>query len=302
MKKITFSGLDCIELSNETLALALTTQVGPRVVSLRLRGGDNVFAELPDAKLPWDGGGEYSLRGGHRLWHSPEINLRTYIPDDDPLTINEIVNGVEVIQPTETLTGLEKSMRITLPDDSATVVVEHTLKNNGVFPVECAPWGITQLATGGTAILPQTMLNADPGGYLPNRGFAFWPYADLQSPLFTIGNRYCFFDSHITDDSKFKLGFPNPVGWLGYVINQTMFVKQAAYDPTASYPDLGSSSEMFCDANCLELETLGPTTSIAPGNSVSHTETWHLFGNIAFEKSEDAVTALVKRLGLDTNA
>ncbi len=296
MKKITISGLDCIELSNETLALAIPTQVGPRILSLRLHDGKNLFAELPNAKLPWDGGGEYSLRGGHRLWHSPEINLRTYIPDDDPLTINEIVNGVEVVQPTETLTGIEKSMRITLPDESGKVVVEHTLKNNGVFAVTCAPWGITQLATGGTAILPQRTENADPGGYLPNRGFAFWPYSDLQSPLFTMGNRYCFFDSHITDGSKFKLGFPNPVGWLGYVLNQTLFVKQAAFDSTASYPDFGSSSEMFCDANCLELETLGPLTSIAPSASVSHTETWYVFDNIEFEKSEDAVAHLMDTL------
>ena len=42
----------------------------------------------------------------------------------------------------------------------------------------------------------------------------------------------------------------------------------------AAYPDFGSTFEIFTNADILELETLGPLTTLAPGQSVSHTERW----------------------------
>jgi hypothetical protein len=37
---------------------------------------------------------------------------------------------------------------------------------------------------------------------------------------------------------------------------------------------LGCTFETFTNADFLELETLGPLTTLAPGQSVSHTERW----------------------------
>jgi hypothetical protein len=42
----------------------------------------------------------------------------------------------------------------------------------------------------------------------------------------------------------------------------------------AAYPDFGCTFETFTNADILELETLGPLTTLAPGESVSHTERW----------------------------
>ncbi|MCB9077141.1 MAG: hypothetical protein H6631_06090 [Anaerolineaceae bacterium] len=297
METTTFLDLDCIRLKNDALELLVTRSVGPRIIYLSRPGGDNLLAELPGLTLDCPDADPLNLWGGHRLWHAPELRRRTYLPDNQPLSVTEIDHGLEVVQPIEPPTGIQKSLRIMLPDQAATVIIDHTLTNHGMWPVELAPWAITQLKPGGTAILPQFTANADADGLLPNRRIALWPYTDIRSPHITWGNRYILVHANMTANSL-KIGFPNPDGWLAYHIDHTLFVKQAAYHPNADYLDFGSSSECYCCGQFIELETLGPRTTLGLGQSVTHRETWQLHVGISFEPSEDAAQALAERLGL----
>ena len=130
----------------------MTTSVGPRVVSLRSRAGraGNLFLELPADAPRYHG---HFLRGGHRLWHSPEHIVRSYQPDDEPLAVKFLPRGVVLTPPVEEKTGLQKGMRIELPGEG-TVRVTHTLTNRGLWPVEVAPWALTMLRPGGYGVLP----------------------------------------------------------------------------------------------------------------------------------------------------
>ncbi|MCB0172264.1 MAG: hypothetical protein KDJ97_17075 [Anaerolineae bacterium] len=297
METTTFLDLDCIRLKNDALELLVTQSAGPRIIYLSRPGGDNLLAELPGVTLDCPDADPLTLWGGHRLWHAPELRRRTYLPDNQPLTVTEIDHGLEVVQPIETQTGIQKSLRIRLTDQAATVIIDHTLTNHGMWPVELAPWAITQLKPGGTAILPQFTANADADGLLPNRRVALWPYTDIRSPHIEWGNRYIFIHANMTADAL-KIGFPNPDGWLAYHIDNVLFVKQAAYHPDADYLDFGSSSECYCRTEFIELETLGPRTTLGLGQSVTHRETWQLHAGVSFEPSEDAAQALAERLGL----
>jgi len=297
MGTITFLGLDCIPLKNNSLELLVTQSVGPRIIRLSLLGAENLLAELPDVMLDCPGTGKMNLWGGHRLWHAPEVKRRTYLPDNQPVTITEIENGLEVVQPTEVQTGIQKSMHITLPDQSATVIIDHTLKNEGIWPVELAPWAITQLKLGGFVVLPQITDIADPDGLQPNRRLTLWPYTDMNSSHIQWGNRYIVVHASVREGAL-KLGFPNPAGWLAYYLNQTLFVKQATYQAEAEYLDFGSSSECYCNADFLELETLGPQTILEPGQAVSHRETWRLYADVQLEPTEDAIQQIVEALSL----
>jgi hypothetical protein len=260
-------------------------------------GGENLLAELPEATLDSLDAGQLKLWGGHRLWHAPEMRRRTYLPDDQSLTVTEIGQGVEVIQPTEAQTGIQKSMRISLPDQSATVVIDHTLKNEGLWPVELAPWAITQLKPGGVAFLPQITAQADPDGLLPNRRLALWPYTDINSPHIQWGNQFIQIKANMSQDAL-KIGFPNPAGWLAYLLGQTLFVKQATYQAEADYFDFGSSSECYCCPYFIELETLGPRTTLAPNQATTHRETWRLYSDAQLKASEEGIAQVVERLGL----
>jgi hypothetical protein len=288
-----FLGLDCVTLENASLQLLITQSVGPRILALRFKDGENLFAELPGVTDALPDGGVYHLYGGHRLWHAPEDLPRSYQPDDEPVEISAIPGGLLVTQATETLTGMQKSLRVTLAGDDARVTVEHTLTNRGAWEVACAPWAITQLKPGGVAILPQPLQQS---GLLPSRSLALWPYADMTSEHLHWGHDFIFL--HAPMPKPFKMGFPNQRGWLAYWRAGVLFVKKASFDPLATYVDYGSSSECYCNPQFIELETLGPLAKIAPGRSVSHTETWEVVAVEGFLAQEAAAQALAERLAL----
>jgi hypothetical protein len=295
LESIQFLGLDCVQLKNNAVSLLVTRSVGPRIISLRLANGENLFAELPDLTLAYPNGGELRFWGGHRLWHAPEVPARTYIPDDDSVEITAVANGLHVVQPTETQTGIQKSLHIHLPDDSATVVVDHTLTNEGSRPVECAPWAITQMKTGGVAILPQVVGAVEPTGTWPNRSIVLWPYTDINSQHIQWGDRFVFVKA-MMQSGTLKLGYPNPLGWLAYYWNHTLFVKRASFQSHETYFDFGASSQCYCNPSFLELETMGPRTVIAPGESVTHQEMWELYDDVTFAPNEDDAQVLVDQL------
>lgn len=293
MKIVNFLGYECHTLANERLKLLVTRSVGPRVLSLGFIEGENILAEVPDFVTESPGNGLFHFYGGHRLWHAPEEPSRTYLPDDSPVDIAPLENGLLVTQNTEVQTGLQKSLEICLSDEIAQVVITHRLTNHGLWPVTCAPWALTQLKTGGVAILPQTREDT---GVLPNRALVLWPYTDMSNPNVQWGSNYILVNANM--DAPFKVGFPNSRGWLAYWLNGTLFVKHAEYEPQADYYDFGSSSECYCNNRFLELETLAPIGTIAPGATTSHVETWNLYKHIDRPRNEKDVQLIVEELGL----
>lgn len=293
MKTEIFFKQECVSLQNGTLELLVTRSVGPRILSLRFVGGENLLAELPDFVTDCPGTGTFHFYGGHRLWHAPEEPARTYLPDDEPVDISPIDNGLKATQQTEPKTGLQKSIEIQLTADSAQVTLTHRLTNRGLWDVTCAPWAITQLKTGGTAIFPQIKTDT---GVLPNRSLTLWPYTDMTNPNVHWGSNYILVQANMT--SPFKIGFPNPRGWQGYWLNGILFVKHAEYNAQSEYYDWGSSSESYCNDKFIELETLAPITKIAPGETVLHVETWNLYKDIPCPQSEIDAQSLAEKLRL----
>ncbi len=289
-----FLDFDCVSLQNTSLSLLVTQSVGPRIISMRFNGSDNMFAELPDFVTERPDGKKFHFYGGHRLWYAPENMQRTYSPDDSPVEIVQMGNGLSVTQPVEAQTGIEKTIHISLLEDKPQIIIHHTLTNRGLRPVECTPWAITQFKTGGVAILPQSR---EQPGFLPNRSLAIWPYTDIANPFVSWGNRYILVRAEMQTD--FKVGFPNPRGWLAYWLAGTLFVKRVDFDPQAAYYDFGSSSECYCNDQFLELETLAPIGTLAPDESVAHTERWELYADVNLPVGEAATQTLVEKLGLE---
>jgi hypothetical protein len=292
-----YAGYHCLKLENQALAVWVTLSLGPRIIGLALHGGADLLAKLPDDTLSCPGGGFYSFRGGHRLWVAPEDPARTYLPDDEPVTVTDALDGILVTQPVEAQTGIQKSLHVQLPGSDALVIVDHIVYNLGSRPIELAPWAITQFAVGGLAVLPQATAPADEHGVLPNRHIVLWAYTSIGSPQIRWGDRYVFVEAAVKDGAL-KVGFPNPAGWLGYLLEDTLFVKHAPFRQEAVYFDRGSSSQCYCNSRFLELETLGPRTELAPGESVIHRETWAVYGGVQFHADEAAVGRIDAQLGL----
>ena len=292
---VTFSGQPALRISNEALTLWLTTAVGPRILGLAASGGENLFAVLPPSNAyRTPAGRTYTFRGGHRLWHAPEHPERTYVPDDAPLAISATADGTTVTQPVEDVTSIDKQLTVALAPQAPQVTVTHRLTNRGNRPVTLAPWAITQLRPGGVGILP--LPTADTG-LLPNRRLALWPYTRVTSPHLRWDDRFLLVSAAMRAE-RFKIGWTNPAGWLAYLIDDLLFVKHAPYEPGGEYVDFSSNSECYCDDHFLELETLGPLVSLAPGEATEHVETWQVHSGVGAAADPAAFGALVVRLGL----
>lgn len=285
--------LDSIPLQNESLQLKIARSIGPRILWLSLKNEPNLLAELPGVKTLRPDGKAYNFYGGHRLWRSPEDAMLSYGLDDSPVEIIPIENGLRITKANEMDTGIEKTILVVLPDQSPKVIITHQLKNCGSIPVYCSPWAITQFRTGGTAILP--MNNVDTG-FLPNRNLVLWPYTDLGNRNIQLGPQFLLLNAAM--EAPFKIGFANPVGWLAYWLEEILFVKYAGYEPHATYPDFGSSSECYCNNQFLELETLGPLQEIQPGDSIQHIETWELHRAPTRPYTEDDVQQFIEKVRL----
>ena len=66
MQTIKHLDFDCVPLKNASLSLLVTQSVGPRIISLRFNGEDNLFAELPDFLTERPDGKVFHFYGGHR--------------------------------------------------------------------------------------------------------------------------------------------------------------------------------------------------------------------------------------------
>jgi hypothetical protein len=297
IQNVQMYGLDCLQIKNSACSLTVTHSIGPRVLQLQMHGRENLFAEVPEITILGEGGAPYRLWGGHRLWHAPEVPERTYLPDDLPVSIEETPASIILAQPIETVTGVRKIMQISMPDDKALVVIDHFLQNMGSWPVELSPWAITMVPLGGVAILPQNIHYTDKHGLLPNRNVVIWPYTDINNPWIHWGNSAIFIEAAV-NSGALKLGFTNPRGWLGYYHDSTLFVKKTLYRAGAKYPDMGCSSEVYCNTQFMELETLAPLMVVEPGKMVAHREIWELFDMPDFEMNEAWVLRMEKHLML----
>jgi hypothetical protein len=235
----------------------------------------------------------FRLYGGHRLWHAPESRERTYYPDNIPVRLEQTAEGVRVIQPTETTTGIQKEMEIALSPNDAHVRILHRLRNHNLWRVELSVWALTAMAPGGTAVIPLPPRGRHPEDLPPSSRLTIWPYTDLSDPRWTWGRKYILLRQDPTRPSPQKIGASVPDGWAAYARDGRLFVKTCQYTPGGTYPDFGSSFEVFADGQMLELESLSPLTHVAPGEMAEHSESWFLWRDVPMPRGDDDVDGYV---------
>ncbi len=289
-------GNNCIRLENDEIELVVTTDIGPRIIRFAFKDGQNLFKEFDD-QLGKTGGDEWRLYGGHRLWHAPEEAPRTYFPDNGPIGFECSGNTVRLIQDTETTTGIQKEIEITLDPKENNVRVLHRLINNNLWEVELTPWALSVMANDGRAIIPQEPFQSHEENMLPVRPLVLWSYTDMADPRWMWGSKYIQLKQDSGANRSQKLGILNTLGWAGYYLKGELFVKRYGYNPGAEYVDLGCNTEVYTDRDILEIETLGGKKKVAPGSSVEHIEKWYLFKADLKEDEESLDNDLMPLIG-----
>jgi hypothetical protein len=284
-------------LSNERVEVIATSDVGPRILSYKFRGAENMLGEVPEATIKTELG-EFKLWGGHRLWVAPEAKPRSYAPDNSPLTVAcEGEREIRLTAPVEAATGIEKELRLALEaGEGSGLSVTHKITNRNLWAIDAALWGLTVMRGGGTAIFPQEPYISWDDYLLPARPLVLWHYTDLTDARWSIGKKFIRLSTDERASHPQKIGMLNKQGWAAYARGATVFVKRFVYQDGASYPDYGCNCETYTAGDFIEVESLSPLLRLEPGQSAEHLERWSLFADVETGTTEATLEAALNSL------
>ncbi len=279
---------NCYRISNGEVELIVTSDVGPRVMRYGFVGGQNLFKEFA-AQLGRSGEREWMPRGGHRIWFAPEDSQLTYALDNAPVRVLEDSNAVRLTQEIEPETGLVKEIVVQLEPTGTAVTVTHLITNRGAKPWTFAPWALTMMAPGGHGITGFPPRGKHPEVLAPTNPLVMWAFTDLSDPRLKFTKKYLVLRQDPKNTGQpAKVGLFNPHTWGAYLLGSDLFVKRYTALAGKTYPDYNCSYETFTNAEMLELETLGPLETVAPGETVRHVESWSLHKNVKVGDWTDA--------------
>lgn len=263
-----------LRVSNGTVELVITLDVGPRILAFARPGGTNPLKQYPD-QVGGTGETVWRNRGGHRLWIAPESLDVTYCPDNAPVAWRSLGPRHVRLTPPAEPTGFQKELEVSLDATGTGVTVVHRLTRLGTAPARVAIWALTVMTPGGVALVPQPAFGEHPRDLLPNRRLVVWPYTDLSDPRWQLGRGF-FRLRQDAACAATKIGLAHALGWSAYHVADVCFIKRYPWAATAVYPDDGCNFEVFTNAKMLELESLGPLTTLGAGETLEHVEHWSL--------------------------
>lgn len=293
---------DTIRLANGLIEVRVLTAVGPRIIDLRAAGGENLF-HVRDDEAGGRGEAEWMFRGGWRLWIAPERTATTYVPDNTPCTV-EVLDGrgVRVTGPPQRAAGIRKTVELELAPDAPRLTVRSRLRNIGSAPVTYAAWSLSVMRPGGRALVPLDVGPLD--AFDATRMLRLWSYARFADPRYRFGDTLIEIDharvppaapdapKGVRRPDESKIGVDSAQGWGAYLLGRTLYVKRFPHAPNGTYPDGGSTIEVYSNAEFLELENLSPLTTIPPAGELVYPETWWVLTDV-----EPSTEALLERVG-----
>ena len=288
----------CLEISNDTVKIIVTLDVGPRIICYSFLNGENilfedtnrVFQELnPQMEEVYGKGKPWIIYGGHRLWKSPEMMPDTYYPDNNPVDYRVTEKGAVFIPPVQEWTNYGYEIEVELRDSGSNVTVKHRVTNHGDKSFDFSIWPITVLSPGGVEVVPQPFNKT---GAIPRMGMTFWFYDKMMDERLVWLNRYILLKQDKNGDDRMKFGINNEDGFAMYFNHGDMFLKEFDVVIDGNYPDGGMSFETYTNPLFLEMESLGELKVVAPRETISHTERWSLYKQEMPRFADDDIDAL----------
>lgn len=273
----------CLSLSNGALELYVTLDVGPRIISLTLLPrGENLLWNDDEQKMVvsnpkfeqyFGQGRRFCFYGGHRIWMAPQHEIRTAVPDNDPVSWVELEDGVVLSPNVMDPPGVRPKLVITMDNERAEFQVEASYTATSQAPQEFALWQITQMAPGGLAVVPFHRGARDLDKVIvPSRTLSIFDITDVHDPRFYLGNDYLTLRQDPTMRAPFKVGTLNREGWAMYINRGAVVTKRFGFQEDVRYTDGGVNCELYTGSAFLEVESLGELNILAAGDTVSHCE------------------------------
>jgi hypothetical protein len=250
--------------------LIAVTEIGPRIVSLRLPGQPNILLEASKDNFVR---GDWRIWGGHRFWVSPETES-TYEPDNQAGTV-KVEAGKLVLTGAVEKSGLQKTLEIGVTAGGDGFVVRHRLRNTGSLLVSGGIWALTCVTPPGPVVIPW----GEGSPTWTTQMVRYWRCwggheSSVESRQWQPRNG-CFVVK--PSGELGKVGMYSDRGIMCQMRQDCTFIKTYPLPtPGQNYPDGGCNLEVFTCPAFIELETLGPIHTLLPGIDYEHTEVWRL--------------------------
>lgn len=311
IEKIDYKGwTNTYRLSNGLVEVCVLSDIGPRIIDFRLTGGENIF-HVREAEAGGSGEREWKIRGGWRLWVAPEKTETTYLPDNEPCIVEQLGrNRIRVVGQPQRRAGIRKTIEVTLPADESRVRITSRITNVSQRTLNYAGWTLSAVRPGGRALVP--MDKGDRALLNDLRTINFWSYTDPQDRRYSVGDELFVIDQRKIKSSRKqarpggsgdegKVGVDTKQGWVAYHIDGLLYMKRFGHKSGQTYPDNGSTVEIYSCREFLECENLGPFVTLKPGDEIVYPEDWWLFQGVRMGESETAILKTVTRYLAKTN-
>ncbi|MCE9613741.1 MAG: hypothetical protein K8T26_05660 [Lentisphaerae bacterium] len=275
--KITFDGVDALELRTPALRLVAVTAWGPRIAFLGRPDDANLLLWKPRQYQR----GEWDLRGGHRVWVTrpgADECEDTYAADNAPCDVELLADGFRVTGGVNPANRTRRGFAVTRISDHA-VRIDNFVTNAGDLLYSGGVWALTCTLPGRgtqygipigdgtewdafTQVMFRRWAGHGAGGYAD-------PQFEVRKDVLAIlpqgqENKRMIQSHHgiiaMTDSAR-KLTFAKRTPWLNgrvYPLNTNL----ALY--------IGPQNFM------VEMESMGPEQTLRPGETLHHVETWVL--------------------------
>jgi hypothetical protein len=283
----------CYLISNGSVEATIVPAIG-RIMQLRLAGEpDGAFWEnrALDGQLHDAASNEWMNFGGDKCWPAPQAAWSGYQGRDWPpppafdARPHEAVagaRGVVLTSPIDPGLGIQVVRRVELDEGQPVMRIETEYRKLAGGPVRVGVWTITQLGHPERVCVLLPAESKFEAGYL--RLLAAKP-AELQ-----IDGRYLSLRRH--PGQCVKVGTDgSSLAWVG----PNSVLRIDAQAGPGEYPDGGCVTEVYTNPNPLEyveLETLGPMSTMNVGNRIAQTTEYTLLPRSTPDPETEARGAL----------
>lgn len=165
------------------------------------------------------------------------------------------------------------------------VEIEYQIKNISDRPKSVGAWDVSRVPCGGLS-------------FYPEGGEGKVPESNLKIDLQKEGINWISIDKAPIEDHE-KLFSTAKDGWLAYVLNGMLFIKQFPDTKPENYSPQHGEVEIYInkEKSYIELENHGSYQLLKPGESLTYQENWFLLPvskSIKSEAGNQALTSLVR--------
>lgn len=270
---------DCPILVNETTRVVFCPQVGGRILEYSLNGENALFvSDYERTGIESEIGGKSPSAGRFDIGPEKIVPKRTESFFGKWTTEKTGPRSLRMTSLPGELTGVTLRRDFELDDESSRLVCTQTITNVSDKTTRNCHWSRTFGNKAGIVLIPLEGFPRFPNRYVRYDGGSI----HLSPKDDNIRIRDGFLEINGPPSSP-KLGMDSYAGWLAHQQpTGLLFIKQFPTYPNRNYCEVAGltiSTWAPASGHTVELEPIGPTETLQPGQSASFTEIWSLHQN-----------------------